>query len=217
MDVFQRLIASWRLSASLHQLRSGATEVGIQEFERTVGWRLPAEWRVLYLFSNGGALLEGNLTFYPLEGGDFSLWQASTAHRAWKWPVPDELWLAGDNGQGEPFGLWLPAATRHTAPVVAIGEIFEPKCLAVAGSSLNAFLLSRTVYYLLLCGATSEALDAIGLPAALRAESPDDDTWLAIGRWADPGRPGPSDHPHRAALDAPTTNALLVVNDPAHG
>ena len=206
----QRLITSWRLSASLHQLCSGATEAEIHEFERAAGWTLPAEWHALYSFSNGGALLEGNLGLYPLAGADLSLSRASSAHRSWKWPVPEELWLAGDNGQGEPFGLWLPAATPHSAPVVTIGEIFEPKCLAVAGSSLAAFLLSRTAYYLLACGAPSDALDTLGLPKPLRTESPDDDTWLAIGQWADPGRPGPSDSPYAAALDASAANALLV-------
>jgi hypothetical protein len=210
MDIFERLLTSWRLSASLHQLSPGATSVRIQQFEGAVGWHLPAEWRGLYLLSDGGSLLEGNLTFYPLDGADLSLRNASTAHRAWEWPVPAELWLAGDNGAGEPFGLWLPAATDGTAPVVSIGQIFEPECLAVAGSSLLAFLLARTAYYLLLCEAPSEALDAIGLPLALRAKSPDDDTWLAIGRWADPARPGSSDDPYSAALDAPAANALLV-------
>lgn len=182
----RHLIAAWQRSAALHDLRKGASEAEIQEFEGAVGWKLPSEWRRLYAFTNGADLLEGNLTFHPLTGADLSLRQASASLRAWEWPVPNELWIAGDNGQGEPFGVWVPAATPKAAPIVAIGQIFEPGCLAVAGSSLEAFLLARTAYYLLLCEAPREALDAIGLPDELRVEDPDEDIWIAIGRWAAP-------------------------------
>jgi hypothetical protein len=214
MSDLQNVFASWQRSAALHELRTGASEAEIQEFERAVGWELPAEWRRLYSFTNGASLLEGNLACYPLMGADISLEKASASHRAAEWPVPDELWIAGDNGQGEPFGLWLPAATREAAPIVAVGQTFKPECLAVVGSSLEAFLLSRTAYYLLLYGAPPEALDAIGLPEELRAEDPDEETWIAIGRWADPARPGTSDDPYEAELDAPAVRALLGGSRP---
>ena len=84
----QHLIAAWQRSAALHDLGKGASEAEIQEFEAAVGWRLPSEWRRLYAFTNGADLLEGNLSFHPLSGGDLCLRQASASLRAWGWPVP---------------------------------------------------------------------------------------------------------------------------------
>jgi hypothetical protein len=47
MNSLERLIASWRASADLHEFRQGATESEIEDFEILAGWKLPSEWREL--------------------------------------------------------------------------------------------------------------------------------------------------------------------------
>jgi hypothetical protein len=202
------LESAWALSARLHSLQPAATNQELDAFEAESGIRLPTEWRRLYRHANGGDWLEGNLRFYPLTGDTFSLTQASAAHVAWHWTIPNELLLAGDNGAGLVFGLWLPSRNAETGAVVQTGEIFEPRCLAVAATSLTALLLARTAYYLLLLEA-SEALEVLHLPAALRTSNPDEETWLAILKWVDPGRPTSSDDPYSARLDVAQVNAAL--------
>ena len=207
--LLDRIKASLKLTSDLHELHAGASQRQLREFETEAGWRLPAEWRAFYEFSNGAQLLEGNVNVYPLDGEEFSLIRAATAHRAWEWAVPNELWLAGDNGAEELFGLWLPCATSEVAPVVTTGEIFEPGCLAIAGTSLERFLLQRCAYYLLVCDAPAEALAAISLPVELHTNDPDDATWSAVASWADPARPGRSDDPYKERLEGTDVEKLL--------
>src|SRR6516164_9330043 len=99
-SVLGRIVEAWQQAPHLHSLKPGATEAELSRFEERMGWQLPAEWRELYLIANGASLLKGNVCIYPLEGCEFSLAEASAAHRAWNWPIPDQLCLAGDNGAG---------------------------------------------------------------------------------------------------------------------
>jgi hypothetical protein len=202
------LESAWALSARSHSLQPGATDAELAAFETENRIVLPAEWRRLYRHANGGYWLDGNLRFYPLAGGQFSLTNASAAHISWQWIIPSELQLAGDNGAGSVFGLWLPSRNAMTAAVVQTGEIFEPQCLAVAATSLTTLLLARTAFYLLVLE-LPKALEPLQLPAALRDSSPDDKTWLAILNWADPRRPKTSDDPYAARLDVTQVNAAL--------
>jgi len=148
MSSLERLITSWRASADLHTFRQGVTESEIEDFEILADWKLPAEWRELYLFTNGAYLFKENLRFYPLR----QLLDESESCRDDDWPVPEELWLAGDNRQGDKFGLWLPTATADTSPVVRIGPNlvdYGIRGLMILGSSLSAFLLGETAFRLL--------------------------------------------------------------------
>ena len=197
----EQLTKSWRLSPELHELRAGASESDFEDFNRKSGWKLPDEWQALYRISNGAYLVEGNVMLYPLFGEELSILDASSFHRSAEWPVPDQLRIAGDNGAGDPFGLWLSSAQTGAPPIVSIGAIFEPKCMSVAGSSLLPFLRARTAYYLMLCDGPSVALDALEVPENLRSAESDDALWAAIVAWADPTRPRVSDDPYTAELD----------------
>src|SRR5262245_35736055 len=173
MTALDHLIRSWHASEQLHRLRECASTEEIEVFEEEVGWRLPAEWRELYANTNGGSLFKDNLRIYPLFGDDMSLLEGSQSYRHEDWPVPGELWIAGSDGEGNPFGLWLPAATTEVCPVVETEPIFDSShCLAIAGSSLSAFLLLRTVYFLLLYrdeASPDAALAILNVPRELRS------------------------------------------------
>jgi hypothetical protein len=209
MSSLERLIASWRASAELHEFRPGATEQEIEDFEILAGWKLPAEWRELYLFADGACQFKQSVNFYPLR----RLLDESESCRDSDWPVPEELWLAGDNGEGDKFGLWLPAATADTGPVVRIGPNFVDyglEGLMIEGSSLSAFLLGRTAFKLLgNADAPAAALVALDIPPEVRSKFPDDlgswvhrwdadgQAWDAVSAWADPKCPW-ADKPHDA-------------------
>ena len=92
ITAIDRLIASWRASPDLHSLAEGATEAELDDFEARVGWKLPTEWRELYIRANGVGL--GPTEFYPLFGAP-SLFRGSQYWRARDWAAPDELWIAG--------------------------------------------------------------------------------------------------------------------------
>jgi hypothetical protein len=211
--IIGRTAEAWRRSAHLHTLNPGASDVELATFEQRVGWDLPAEWRELFRIANGAALLDGNVRLYPLTGTEFSLLEASEAHRRWNWPIPEQLCLAGDNGSGDLFGLWLPSRTPMQGAVVQTGEIFALDGLALAATSLESFLLAKTAYYLLLLEADVGALDALGLPHALRSTDPDDETWRDVLKWADPSRPTTPDDPYEARLNTGGLNALLGITD----
>jgi len=220
MSSLERLITSWRASADLHTFRQGATESEIEDFEILADWKLPAEWRELYLFTNGAYLFKENLRFYPLR----QLLDESESCRDDDWPVPEELWLAGDNRQGDKFGLWLPTATADTSPVVRIGPNlvdYGIRGLMILGSSLSAFLLGETAFRLLSeeDTPTAAALAALDIPPEVRSKFPDDlgswvtgwwdadgAAWDAVSKWADPECPWADD-----PCDARAVNAALGV------
>ena len=172
MSSLERLIASWRASVDLHEFRQGATEQDIEDFEILAGWKLPAEWRELYLFADGVSLFQQSVNFYPLR----RLLDESESLRDSDWPVPEELWLAGGNRQGDKFGLWLPAATADTSPVVRIGPNlvdYGLRGLIIMGSSLSAFLLGETAFRLLSeeNTPTGAALAALDIPPEVDRKS----------------------------------------------
>jgi hypothetical protein len=207
-----RLIRAWEASAELHTFSEGASAAEIARFEEAAGWTLAAEWRAFYVYSNGADLFRGNLHILPLlNGGELgSLLDASETLRGHDWPVPDELWVAGGDGEGNKLGLWLPAATLETAPVVELGQTLEPECLAIAATSLAAFLTIRTVYFLqseYRGSPPAVALDALAVPAELRSLATREG-WSAIARWADPALPAGLDNPY-AGLDPDEVNNML--------
>ena len=72
--------------------------------ERTI----PPDLRDICAEIGGHELLGGNLRIYPFEADDpdtLTVANASERLRSQDWPVPDELVIFGDNGQGDSFGL----------------------------------------------------------------------------------------------------------------
>jgi hypothetical protein len=199
-----RVLAAWRLSPASHQFEEPADEPTIAAAERALGRLLPDGLRALYQFSDGMAALGGNLTVEPLTGSeDAGLVGLSDRLREWGWPIPDEVLVFGGNGGSDQFGAWYPvdASSGGPTPVVMIGSVFEPACLALAGTDLPRFLLAWSAYYLIVDDAPAEALDALGLPASLRAI--DEEAGLApYFKWADPGQIDHEPDPYERGLDA---------------
>jgi SMI1/KNR4 family protein SUKH-1 len=205
MTTMEAIFRSWQLSAELHSFEPAALTKDFKAFEEEAGWRLPQEWRALYAFSNGADLFFGNLRYRPLAGDEGTLIDSSESFRQSGWPVPAALWIAGTNGEGDPFGLWHPGLTEETAPVVELGQLFEPGCMAVAGRTLRLFLLIRTANFLLSRADefdTQPALDVLGVPAALRDRARRDVTWDGVARWADPTWRDGQDNPYGECLTA---------------
>jgi hypothetical protein len=133
-------------------------------------------------------LCRGNLRIYPLEAADpetLTVSNASDLLRSWDWPVPDELVIFGDNGQGDSFGLWVPHDGGARPVVVQIGEVFEDECLAVVGDDLDSFVRGWTDYYTQLN----------------ERDLGDDDFYEILGR-ANPGLPDPRPDPYERGLTA---------------
>lgn len=200
----ERVLQAWRLSPDLHQFNEPADEATLGAAESALGRPLPAGLRALYQFSDGMAPLNGNLIVEPLAASeDSGLVGFSDRLRASEWPIPDEVLMFGGNGGDDLFGLWYPtgASDHAPTPVLRVGSIFEPASLALAGTDLDRFLLAWSGYYLVQDEAPVEALDALGLPAALREV--DDEAGLApYFRWADPALSDPDPDPYERGLDA---------------
>jgi hypothetical protein len=186
MATLQELSRSWQLTRELHTLEQGVIPSEIEAFEKEVGWKLPNEWREFYEHTNGIDLFKGELWIVPLLG------EGSFVNRSKQmgWPIPDELWIAGSDGEGYPFGLWQPAANAQAGPLVEINyeNNFEPGVIA---TSLNAFLLFRTVDNLLYHHSEEEplttALEVLSVPRELWPQEPfGERNSDAIRRWADP-------------------------------
>ena len=180
VSTLSSIFDSWHTSAQLHTLNPGASDAEIATIESILERTLPAELKDLYKHTNGAYLLEGNLNIYPLDGQDLSLAKATITYQQSEWPIPDEVVVLGNNGQGEPFGIWLSKSEDAQPAIIEIGEIFESGSMAIVGSSLGPFLLSRTAYYLLLEEAGHEPLDVISVPMSLRSDDPDDDDFIAL-------------------------------------
>jgi hypothetical protein len=199
-----RVLAAWDATAWLHEPGPPASSGDLESVEQAVGRRLPPAFRELYKRHDGGSWLGGDLALLPLlGGGDLSVVRASTAHREWDWPVPDEVVIFGSDGGGDPFGLWLPAEAARPV-VVKIGAIFEPGCMGIVGEDFNAFLRAWTAYYLLLPDRepTTAGLNALELPERLRSDDPDEETFAQIVEWASPTIVGAFSDPYEAALTA---------------
>lgn len=177
---FESVVGAWEASSDLHEPREPADLAAIDFAGRALGRPIPDDLVELYRYTNGGAFLESNLGIEPVEA---LLELNEDPHR------PPELLLFADDGSDSLFGVWAPNQTRGTrTPVVE----YDPGGggLALAGTSVQQFLTTRTAYYLMLYEA-SPALDALGVPSALRvpSEELDDDTYAALQQWADPRLP----------------------------
>jgi hypothetical protein len=194
------LFAAWSASASLHQWERPASDQEIAAAEAALNRKLPPELRALYEAGNGLCLIRGSLNLYSLAG----LIHEPAAEREAGVPLPDELLLFGYNGGEELFGLWLPARADSQAavPVIEVGEEFEPRCMAVAGTDLVRFLTARSAYYLMCWEADTRALDLLGIPMSLRSDMPDEDLLADLIRWADPELADPEPNPYERGVDA---------------
>ena len=105
--MLESVLASWRLSAPLHEPEEPATAQALEEAQAALGRQLPDAAVALFRAYRGGSFLGGNLAIYPpLADGpeDLSLATASDLLRSWDWPIPEELVVFGDNGAGDQFG-----------------------------------------------------------------------------------------------------------------
>lgn len=207
MTTLEQIFRSWSLSENLdpergpvHSYEAGASEVTLDDFEQRVGWHFPPSWRRLYKTYNGASLFDHNLQLYPLTGKVSSVLECSAYCRGDHWPIPNELWVFGGNGQGDMYGLWVPPDRPAFEAVIELGVIHEGGCMAIAGSSLERFLLRKTVDRTLgYEGDVDAVLDVLAVPAELRVFDPQGEAYEAILRWADPDAPEQSD-PYDACL-----------------
>ena len=158
--------------------------------EEALGRPLPEELREFLEEAADREMLGGNLKVYPLvppEGDEeaLALTTASGLLRSWDWPVPDEMVVFGDNGQGDSFGLWLPRDGGARPIVVQIGEVFEDACLAVVGDDLDSFVRGWTDYY-----------------TQLGDRDLDEEAFYEILGRANPGLPDPRPDPYERGLTA---------------
>jgi hypothetical protein len=177
---FERVVSAWEASPDLHDPGKPAGLGAIDFAERALGRPIPPDLIALFRYADGGSFLESNLGIYPVRR---LLRLNEDPHR------PPELLLFADDGSNSLFGVWAPRQrTEATAPVVE----YDPGGggLALAGTSVQGFLTTRTAYYLMLYEARP-ALDALGVPSAVRVASHDldDASFAALERWADPRLP----------------------------
>jgi hypothetical protein len=212
----ERVLAAWRISAESDELAEPASEETIAEAERALGRPVPDDLKTLYRFSNGMGPLGGNLAVVPLldtdhaDGEEIGLVNLGDRLRGWDWPIPNEVLVFGGNGGDEQLGLWYPsgAPADGPTPVVMIGSIFEPGCLALAGTDLPDFFLAWSGYYVVLLEAPAEALDALGLPGSLRKIDADG-SLAPYFRWADPSLPDPEPDPYSQRLAVEDIAAII--------
>ena len=179
---------------------------------------IPDELREMCEEAGGEEMLAGNLNVYPLESDDpdqLTVANAADRLRSWDWPVPDELIVFGDNGQGDHFGIWAPREGGARPLVVQIGQVFEDACMAVVGDDLGSFLVGWGSYYALLLG-DEEALREIApdLPEELSSLDDDgsDEELHAILTWASPGLPDRRPDPYERGLTAAQVDAIARSN-----
>jgi hypothetical protein len=209
------LLEAWSLAPTFNVWRAGASEESLGEAERVLG-PLPPSLRGIYETSDGLHLLDGNLQFVPLvdtpdrggltfDGRSYADWLRDV-----DWMLPAEALVFGDNGGEEVFALWT-ASRALEPPVLLIGEGGQHYADldgadpgyggAVVGTTLARFLRSWTAYYVLLCvdppDDPTPALDALGVPPALRREDTDDTLMGDLRLWADPGLVDPDGDPYR--------------------
>lgn len=200
----RRILDAWAATRDMHDPNPAAAPDSVVAAEHVIGRQFPQAFHELYLVHDGGGLLLHNLTLFRLhDESELSVTNAAATYRGWGWPVPDEVVLFGENGCGDPFGLWLPGVGARPL-VIVVNAVFEPGCMGIVGQDLNAFLRTWTAYYLLLPphGTTTAGLDALGLPGELRADDADDAVFAQIMRWADPTLPSSCGDPYEGLLTA---------------
>jgi hypothetical protein len=115
-----------------------ANESDIIETETKFGISFSETIKSFYLFSDGISAFDGNLNIYQINGNDdFCVKNASDAYRNWKWVIPKEMIIFGDDGCGGPFGFWN---NKKESLIVKTGEIFEEKGFTIISDSFENFL-----------------------------------------------------------------------------
>lgn len=208
------IFRAWDLSKPLHDLRPPADTDDLELVEEMISRQLPSELVELYRHTNGGELLGGNLQLEPALPHDDrpGLANAAETLRQAHWPIPDSLLVFGSNGAGSVLGIWLPQSPAAHA-VIEVGELFKPASMAILGTRLSRFLAGWTAYHLLLTSDQLDpepALDALALPAELRAPDPDTNHCYALLQWADPDLPNPRPDPYLHGLNATELDRLLT-------
>ena len=211
MNELDSLLLAWTLSDSCDLPGAGVSPSELAAAERELGLSLPSELQALYGLTDGAYLVGGNLRIHPLRGEKFSLLGASAAYRLAHWPVPKEVLIFGYDGSGDPYGVWIGEVDNpvFSLPVVQVGQIFEPGCMAIVGTSLQAFLKGRTVYYLLLEDDPTECLDALEVPARLRNFNATEADYTKIVSCADPLLPSPAYDPYKDRLTVTAVRKLV--------
>jgi hypothetical protein len=206
------VIRSWELSVKFHRLNQPASDDAIELAEAELERKLPSALRAIYEMSDGAELLEGNLQVEPLgipapKSGIVTL---GDELRDAQWPIPPELLVFGGDGQGDQLGCWLPEGIETLdPPVVLLGQVFEPKCLAVMSLGVVSFFKGWTAYYLQVIEAPDEAQDALGTPSFLQSTDPDEELLYRCLAWASPDLPDPRPDPYTRGLSAEELASLL--------
>jgi hypothetical protein len=175
---------------------------------------LPEELREISAQLSDQELVGGNLRIYPLDSDDpeaLTVANAADKLRSWDWPVPEQLVVFGDDGQGDSFGVWLPADGGARPVVVQIGQVFEEACMAVVGDDLASFLRGWGAYYAALTEDEEviEEVPEFRLPDELALKDDgSDEEFHAIMRWANPNLPDPRPDPYERGLTAAEVDAI---------
>jgi hypothetical protein len=213
----ERLISCWELTPEAHSFLEPASDEEINWIKHAIG-PLPEDFDWFYRRANGARLVKGTIELMPIRmsdlDGDAIEVGFGTLHLVHQepsgWQYPREVVVFGQSKTGGFFGFWKSTPATKRGAIVEIGHLYEPRCMALAATSLTRFLLSQTAYHLLRRGVNSGALDALGLPQDLRVERPlPKSHYEAVIRWADPERPQSPVSPFEARLDAAGVRTLL--------
>ena len=202
------IIRAWSLSKELNYFNPPASEDELQTAESKIGRKLPDAMRELYLFSNGGDLLQGNLQIFKLMEPDpkkkfVELVGGSDQLREWHYEIPKEVLTFAHDGSEDHFGIWLPEThnPKFPCPVLEIGQISNARSMAIQATDFIPFLAARTAYFLLPYVGTDSALDALGIPGWLRAYPDNAELYPLLRVWADPWLPDPDPDCYEKAYD----------------
>jgi hypothetical protein len=145
-----------------------------------------------------------------LNAGALSLSRVTPWLRESNWPIPESVLIFGSTGTGEPIGLWTgPHSHRFPEPVVQVGAIFEPACMAVSASTISALLHFVTAHGLHMRGFASVLSDELGVLQSLVGLDPGDErAWAGLFLWADPAGFEIVDDPYENPLDAGSLERL---------
>jgi|GEM_PF-3553557 len=209
---FSALYTSWEVTSPYNVINPGASQEEIEETEEALKHKLPQSFRTLYGLTNGLSILESNLNIVPLNSDEwFSLVNYTKQLREWEKPIPQEVLAFADNGSDGTFGIWLDENEFSDSPVISVGAIYEPGCMAIAGTSLFNFMLGWSAYYFLLLEVDTKALDIIQLPKKLRfkAHELEDEQFAEIRKWADPRLPDFDPDPYKLRYTVSQVREIL--------
>src|SRR5437667_9259778 len=103
----QNLIEAWKM-CGVESFPPPAREDELRKLEAHLEQPIPSDLRALYSATNGASVLDGNLTFDPLNGHELSLMKSRNWLRNGGWRVPDQVLIFGGNGSSDNlFGIWL--------------------------------------------------------------------------------------------------------------